>query len=123
MIREIIMSILVFWQWLIVPSPLPGQNEFTEIARVKTDAHLMISDALGNIYLAKDYQLEKYSPDGTLLFTYNNYLAGRIFSVDPADPFKVLVYYRDFGQVDILDNTLTPSADPVLLRAFGLELP
>lgn len=98
------------------------QEGFSEKSRIKTTAHSLSLDPLGDFYLNNDYQLEKYDPEGNLLYTYSNFLAGNIFFVDPSDPFKVLVYYRDFSQVEVLNNTLSISADPILLQSYGLEL-
>ena len=84
-------------------------------------AQKITCDPLGNIYLIKDHELFKYDNEGNLLFTFNNYLAGNIHSVDPSDPFKLLVYFKDFSQIDILDNTLSHNADPILLQAYDLD--
>ncbi len=94
----------------------------TEKRKIETDGKLLASDALGNIYIARDYELSKYDKDGNLLYTYSNFLAGNIYGIDAADPFKILVYYMDFSQIDILDNTLSRSAEPILLQVYGLEL-
>lgn len=97
-------------------------DDFKLKRKIQAEGNFLNCDALGNIYIANDYELILYGPDGTLLFTYTNYLAGNITFVDPSDPFKVLVYYRDFGQIEVLDNYLSPSTDPILLQAYGLEL-
>jgi hypothetical protein len=33
-----------------------------------------------------------------------------------------MVYYSEFGQIDILDNTLSPATGALLLQAYGMEL-
>lgn len=99
-----------------------GQHGFTELTKIKTTAHAVTIDPLGNLYLYSDTELKKYDPEGRLQNTYSNFLAGNISFVDPTDPFKVLVYYQDFSQVEVLDNQLSLSADPLLLQSYGLEL-
>ncbi len=97
------------------------QDGLKKIRMIGMHAQKITSDPLGNIYLIKNHELFKYDNAGNILFTYNNYLAGNIHSVDASDPFKLLVYFKDFSQVDILDNTLSHNADPILLQAYNLE--
>jgi hypothetical protein len=97
-------------------------KDFTKVKTIDVKANMLALDPLGNIYVVKDHELIKYDAKGTELFTFSNFLAGKITSVDPSDPFKVLVYYSEFGQVDILDRNLARTIDPILLQSYGLEL-
>lgn len=99
-----------------------NSGSFKKFKHVEVKGNLLACDRLGNVYVANDYELQKRDPEGNLLYTYSNFIAGSISHVDPTDPFKVLVYFKEFGQVDVLDNTLSPNADPLLLQAYGFEL-
>jgi hypothetical protein len=46
---------------------------------------------------------------------------GKIHSVDPVNPMKTLVYYKDFNTVLFLDNFMNQVREPVRLQDLGLE--
>lgn len=98
------------------------QGSLVEKKKIGTEAQHIEVDFLGNCYVINDYEIKKYSPEGELEYTYSNFITGKITSVDPSDPFKIVVFYGDFGQVNLLDNTLSEAGDPILLHMYGLEL-
>ncbi len=65
-------------------------------------------DNLGNLYLVSQTgQLKKMSPGGDSLAVFNNVRQyGKIYSIDVTNPLKVLLYFRDFGTVVVLDRFL-----------------
>lgn len=65
-------------------------------------------DNLGNILLLdSNNQLKKVSPAGDSIAIYNDVRKyGKVFSVDAGNPLKILLYYRDFGTVVVLDRLL-----------------
>lgn len=78
-------------------------------------------DNLGNMYLVyQNGQLKKLRPDGDSLAVFNNVRKfGKLYSVDVSNPLKVLLHFRDFNTVVILDRLLNQRA--VLdLRKFNL---
>ncbi len=81
-------------------------------------------DNLGNIYLLYQHgQLKKLRPDGDSLAVFNNVRRfGRVFSLDVSNPLKVLMYYRDFGTVVILDRLLNERATLDLRRQNLLQV-
>lgn len=99
-----------------------GDSIYSEVHRIKVSGDYIRSDELGNVYLVKDKQLSKYSSRARLLHTFSNLYSGSISHVDVQDPFKVLLFYRDFGQVEFLDHTLSLSSTTVELGSLGLEL-
>ncbi|MDD1475334.1 hypothetical protein MEO41_29325, partial [Dolichospermum sp. ST_sed4] len=44
---------------------------------------------------------------------------GNIGFVDASDPLKILLFYRDFGQIRFLDNSLSPQGNTILLDNIG----
>jgi hypothetical protein len=97
-------------------------KDFKQVKKLSVESEKLAVDRLGFIYTVQGHDLNRHDKDGNLLHNYSNFIAGDITSVDVTDPFKILVYYRDFGQIDILDNTLSPNAQPILLQSLGLEL-
>jgi hypothetical protein len=65
-------------------------------------------DKTGNYYLT-DYrgEIRKYSDDNKMQYSYKNYNTGPIASVDVTNPHKILVFFRDFQTLMLLDNTLS----------------
>ena len=78
-------------------------------------------DNLGNLYLiSQNGQLKKYSPTGDSMAVFNNLRRyGKLHSVDISNPLKLLLYYRDFQTVVILDRFLN-TRSTVDLRKAGL---
>lgn len=65
-------------------------------------------DNLGNIYLVfQNGQLKKLRPNGDSLAVFNNVRRfGKLHSIDVSNPLKVLLYYKNFGTIVILDRFL-----------------
>ncbi len=65
-------------------------------------------DNLGNIFLLdKDNQLKKISAEGDSIAVYNDVRRyGKVYSIDAGNPLKILLYYKDFTTVVVLDRLL-----------------
>ena len=66
------------------------------------------TDNLGNIYLLTNTnQIKKVNEKGDSIAVYNDVRRyGKIFSMDASNPLKVLVYYKDFSTIVVLDRLL-----------------
>lgn len=78
-------------------------------------------DNLGNMYLVfQNGQLKKLKPNGDSLAVFNNVRKfGKLHSIDVSNPLKVLLYYKDFGTIVILDRFLNERST-LDLRKFNL---
>lgn len=65
-------------------------------------------DNLGNMYVVgQSGQLKKMGPAGDSLAVFNNVRQyGKIHFIDVTNPLKVLLHFRDFGTVVVLDRFL-----------------
>jgi len=65
-------------------------------------------DNLGNIFLVSESgQLKKISPKGDSVAVFNDVRRfGKIYSIDVSNPLKVLLFYKDFGTIVVLDRLL-----------------
>lgn len=65
-------------------------------------------DNLGNIFLLdRTNQLKKLSPEGDSIAVYSDATNfGTLYSIDASNPMKVLLYYRDFNTIVVLDRLL-----------------
>jgi hypothetical protein len=78
-------------------------------------------DELGFVYLVNENKISKLNVNGEVIFTRSNLSSGDITSLDVSDPFKVLSFFMDFGNIEFLDNTLSLT-NTISLALFGLEL-
>jgi hypothetical protein len=65
-------------------------------------------DNLGNIFLVdKNNQLKKLGPEGDSIAVYNDVRRfGKLFSIDASNPLKILLFYKEFGTIVVLDRLL-----------------
>ena len=75
---------------------------------VKGEVSDFTTDNLGNIYLISgEGRLKKLNPNGDSLAVFNDVRRyGKLYSIDVTNPLKVLLYYRSFGTIVILDRFL-----------------
>src|ERR1700761_3292099 len=63
------------------------------------------TDNLGNIYvITKDNLLEKLDANGDSIAVFNDVRHfGKIWTIDVTNPLKILVFYREFATIVVLD--------------------
>ena len=62
------------------------------------------ADELGNLFYMDDQVL--YRKSGNREFSFSNFDLGEVSQVDVSNPFKILLFYKEFNSVIILDNNL-----------------
>ena len=69
-------------------------------------------DNLGNLYIVNNTgQLKKIGPAGDSIAVFNNVRQyGKIYFMDVTNPLRVLLYFRDFGTIVVLDRFLNTRA-------------
>jgi hypothetical protein len=117
-IRNIFFAIFLLTLDLSVFSQI---NSFSYIKSIPGEFNIISSDELGNLYTVKGNQINKYDINGKFLSNYSNYYAGDITFLDTNDPFKILLFYKEFSQIEILDNTLSP-VNKIDLSELGFDL-
>lgn len=82
------------------------------------------TDNLQNLYLTSDEgSIKKLGPDGDSIAGFNGVRRfGGLFSIDVSNPLKVLLFYKDYAQVAVLDRFLAQQAT-VDLRRSGVQQP
>jgi len=91
--------------------------------QVNVSGDFIRSDELGNVFLVKDNQLTKYNAKGEKVHVYSNLLYGDITYIDTQDPFKILLYFQPFGQIQYLDHTLSLISTTIDLNRYYTGLP
>ena len=79
------------------------------------------ADNLGNLYLiTATNEIKKIADNGDSLAVFNDFSHyGKIYSLDVSNPLKILVYYRDFSTVLVLDRFLN-IVNTIDLRQSGI---
>ncbi len=85
------------------------------------DGKWLTTDQLGYYYEVGDTDIKKFFENGVLDCSYSNNVLGVIANVDVSNPQKILVYFRDFTKIIILDNTLSPTSDVIDLTDLELD--
>lgn len=107
---RIVVTILVFFFSLSLMA-MPSETTTDTISPVKSIGSELAEfavDNLGYIYLQyKNGQLKKLSPAGDSIAVFNDVRRfGKLHSIDVSNPLKVLLFYRDFGTIVVLDRFL-----------------
>jgi len=113
MIISLILSIL-----LSAILTFPQENYLLE-KELNYQAQYFTLDQLGYIYLLNDSGLKKTDIQSNDLKNFSNNLYGKIHSVDATDPFRTLIFYKDFNRIEWLDKNLSPILSAVSLDELG----
>src|SRR5206468_842074 len=81
-------------------------NDYNLIKSIPLHASFFTTDNLGNAYVVENNELKKYDPSGKLLSNYSEKNLGTLKFVDVGNPLKIILFYPDFQQINILDSKL-----------------
>ncbi len=77
-------------------------------------------DNLGNFYFIKNGKVLKTDRNMNKIAEYSNNFLGDITYTDVSNPFRILIYYKDFNQIIFLDSHLAELKSPVSLDDLGI---
>ena len=97
-----------------------AQAHYELVAEIEKKALFITNDKLGNVYTCDGTSLEKYDADGIFLFSYSALSFGKISFVDAYNPFKIMVFSKDFAKLLFLDNKLSSQQSAYILSDFNL---
>ena len=97
-------------------------GDYTLLKSIAVKATDFTIDNLGNIYLISNNQLLQYDSSGNFLRSYSEFNAGKLQSVDASNPLKILIFYRNFTKINILDSKLALQTE-IQLRDIGVLQP
>lgn len=105
-----LLSISLICLLLPVYSMAQADTTFRLIRTVKGDIIDFTVDNLDNIYVLNSRnQVKKFNASGDSVAAYNDIKKfGQATLIDVSNPLKVLLYYRDFATVVMLDRFLNP---------------
>src|SRR5690606_4337401 len=102
MLRRIQIIVLLFFS--VFGFSQKAELKFISTIAVEADLYFG-KDALGYDYFSKNNVL--YKQKNSEKWEYKNLSLGKITSVDLINPLKILIFYRDFNSVVLLDNQLS----------------
>ena len=84
-------------------------TSFKPLKKIKGDIVAFAADNFDNIYLLNSYdQLKKINEKGDSVAVFNNIRKyGKVAQIDVSNPLRVLLYYKDFSTIVILDRLLS----------------
>lgn len=102
------LSLLYFIVFTALTSLAQTDSTFRYIRSVKGDISAFTVDNLDNIYLlGSTNQVKKLNANGDSVAVYNNVKRyGQATLIDVSNPLKILLYYRDFATIVMLDRFL-----------------
>ena len=99
------------------------QPEDYELVRsIPFSGAVFTTDNLGNAYVIAENQLLQFDPKGRPKANYSENNIGALRSVDASNPLKILLFYSDFAQIQILDSKLSLQST-IDLRPMGFIQP
>lgn len=104
-------------------SRLIAQDSLELVHEIAIKASQFTTDNLGNCYVIANNQINKYNSSGKFLQKFSDLQFGEIYSMDATDPNKVIVFFKDFGNLLILDNTLSQNGSMFNLRFSQFDQP
>jgi len=124
-------KILIVLLWVITPVYLLAQvpSKVKQLTSHKIESRFMEIDRLQQLYIVTNtYSIQKYDTKGILVQTFNENNLGPISTLDVSNPFQILVFYREYQTVVILDRTLSEvnrirlaDLDYIQVDAIGLS--
>jgi hypothetical protein len=78
------------------------------------------TDPLGFIYAVDEQEIIKHDAKGKILSRFSTRNYGNITSVDVSNPLKIILFFKDFSAMLILDNMLNPSGEIIALENIGV---
>jgi len=106
--KRVVNIVSVFIFSLTFSAKAQNESPYKLISMIKGDVVDFAVDNLDNVYvLSSTGQLKKYNSNGDSVAVFNNVKKfGKISTMDVSNPLKVLLYYKDFSTIVVLDRLL-----------------
>ncbi len=101
-------TIIILFSLLSLSANAQSDTSFSLVKKIQGDITMFTVDYLDNIYiLSSTDQLKKLDAKGDSIAVFNNVRkTGKVSSIDVSNPLRVLLYYKDFSTVVMLDRLL-----------------
>jgi hypothetical protein len=106
--------------FLIMVSFIAGERKPDYV--ITTESSAIVTDNLSNVYTISKDKFTKYDVKLKFQKEFSNKTFGNITTADVTNPLRPLLFYRDFGRIVFLDNTLSQNGEPIALEKLGYPL-
>ncbi len=112
---------IAYLLFILISLSFSADDGWKDLFTIKSGADFYTTDNLGNTYLIKNEEIKKYNQSGDLFKIFSNKTLGKITFLDATNPLRILVFYKDFATILVLDDQLSQNGDPMNLLDYGLE--
>ena len=109
-----ILMMVLFFSFISEEFRLVNSLPFTNVQ--------ITTDRFGNAYVYSENQLLQYDSLGLMIANYSDRHSGFLSSVDASNPLKILLFYRDFARIQLLNKQLAV-ASTIELRDIDIMQP
>ncbi len=112
---------------LLVVAPAWGQLDTIKTIRIRDAKAFMTTDHLGALYIVERNEIQKYPQPikSNKRIRFSDPQNGDIAHIDPFNPLAIVVLYKPFNQILIIDNqlnTTTNRIEPEQLGVMDIQL-
>ena len=97
-------------------------QDYKSIKNVPVKANIFLTDVMGNCYVIDRQEITKYDSFGRKIVSYSNGALGNITYVDVSNPLRILLLYKNFNQIILLDNSFAEITQPFFLDNAGIDM-
>jgi hypothetical protein len=91
------------------------------VIKLETIPEIFTCDHLDNVYIYSKNTLKKFNDQGIMESQYSGLGYGNLSSIDVSDPFRIVLFYKGFNTVLILDNKLNQIGEAYQLNKLGFS--
>jgi hypothetical protein len=115
---------ILFLGWFAQSGLAQDDSSFVLVRSIEGPIADAAMDNLGNLYIiSPSGQIKKLNEAGDSVAVHNQVKKfGKLYSIDVSNPLKILLFYRDFSTVVVLDRFLSNLAT-VNLRKYNILQP
>lgn len=107
---------------LLILTSFSRTDNYKLIKSIPFQEATFTTDNLGNTYVIAGNQLLEFDGQGKPKYNYSERNLGMLRSVDASNPMKIVLYYPDFAQINILSSKLALQST-INLRPLGIMQP
>jgi hypothetical protein len=120
-----------FWKFIAVflcsffAQPIFGQIDTLKIIKLRDRNSFMTTDHLGALYVVERNDIQKYAQPLTSnrRIHFSEPRFGDIAHIDAFNPLGLVVFFKPFNQIIIIDNQLNPTRDRIEPEPLGIMDP
>ncbi|HSH52811.1 MAG TPA: hypothetical protein VK982_13885 [Bacteroidales bacterium] len=98
---------------------MKNNPHFQYICEKNINTSYFTTDHLNNLYVVDKNELVRFNPHCKKEKSYSQSAAYTIHTIDVTDPFKILIFNKDYNQLILLNNQLAEITNPIFLDKLG----